>query len=110
MFATVEPMRWMLLLALAACSMACSGRGPAGPAWPSPASREADGGESLVPRAAARAIAAIVEDDRPTERAAADRPAAAAPVASAAAAAPAAAAPAQDEPLPTEEIVIEVDD
>jgi len=101
----------MLLLALAACSMACSGRGPAGPAWPKPAIRDADGGESLAPRAAARAIAAIVEDERPAERAGADKPAAApAPASAAAAAAPAAAAPAQDEPLPSEEIVIEVDD
>jgi hypothetical protein len=108
-------MKRMFLVALAACSVACSSHGPAGPAWPKPAAREADGGESLAPRAAARAIAAIVEDDRPAERAAADKPAAAsAPAASAAAtAAPAAGAavtPAQDEPLPGEEIVIEVDD
>lgn len=104
----------MLVLALATCSMACSGRGPAGPAWPKPATRDADGGESLAPRAAARAIAARVEDDRPAEHAVADKPAAApVPAASAApavSAAPAAATPAQDEPLPTEEIVIEVDD
>jgi hypothetical protein len=100
----------MLLLALAAYSMACSGRGLAGPAWPRPGSRDADGGESLAPRAAARAIAAIVEDDRSAERAAADRPAAAPVPAASAGAAPAAATPAQDEPLPSEEIVIEVDD
>lgn len=104
----------MFLLALAACSMACSGHGSVGPAWPKPAARELDGGESLAPRAAARAIAARVEDDRPAERAVADKPAAApVPAASAApavSAAPAAATPAQDEPLPTEEIVIEVDD
>jgi hypothetical protein len=99
-----------MLLALAACSMACSGHGPAGPAWPKPAEHRVDGGESLAPRAAARAIAAIVEDDRPAERAVADKPAAAPAPASAAAAAPVAATPAQDEPLPTEEIVIEVDD
>jgi len=97
----------MLLLALAAYSMACSGRGPAGPAWPRPASRDADGGESLAPRAAARAIAAIVEDDRPAERAAADRPAAAPVPAASAGASPAAATPAQDEPLPSDEIVID---
>jgi hypothetical protein len=73
--------------------------------------RDADGGESLAPRAAARAIAAIVEEDRPAERAAADKPAAGpVPAVSAAAGAPAAAPPAQDEPLPAEEIVIEVDD
>ncbi len=100
----------MLLLALAAYSMACSGPGPTGPAWPRPASRDADGGESLAPRAAARAIAAIVEDDRPSERAAADRPAAAPVPAASVGAAPLAATPAQDEPLPSEEIVIEVDD
>lgn len=100
----------MFLLALAACSMVCSGPGPAGPAWPKPASRETDGGESLAPRAAARAIAAIVEEDRPAERAAAATPAAAPVPAASAAAAPAAATPAQDEPLPAEEIVIEVDD
>jgi hypothetical protein len=102
-------MRWMFLLALAG-SMACSVLGPAGPAWPKSASREADGGESLAPRAAARAIAAIVEDDRPAEHAAVATPSAApSPAASAAAAAPA-TPPAQDEPLPSEEIVIEVDD
>jgi hypothetical protein len=100
----------MLLLALAAYSMACSRPGPAGPAWPRPASRDADGGESLTPRAAARAIAAIVEDDRPAERATAERPAAAPVPAASAGAAPAAATPAQDEPLPSDEIVIEVDD
>jgi hypothetical protein len=102
-------MRVMLVLVLAACSMACSVRGPAGPAWPRPAAREVDGGESLAPRAAARAIAAIVEEAHPAERAIADKPAAPATASPAAPAAPA-AAPAQDEPLPSEEIVIEVDD
>jgi hypothetical protein len=104
-------MKQMVVLALAACSMACSGHVPTGPAWPKPVARQVDGGESLAPRAAARAIAAIVEEDRPAERAAADKPSAAPAAAGAAApAASATAAPAQDEPLPTEEIVIEVDD
>jgi hypothetical protein len=103
-------MKQRVLLALAACSMACSGHGPAGPAWPKPAEHRVDGGESLAPRAAARAIAAIVEDDRPAERVVADKPAAAPAPASAAPAGPVAATPAQDEPLPIEEIVIEVDD
>ena len=67
-------MRVLLVMALAVASMACAARGPAGPAWPQAAARDGDGGESLAPRAAARAIAAIVEDDRPAERAAADRP------------------------------------
>lgn len=108
----------MLLLALAACSMACSAafsaQGSAGPAWPRPAAREVDGGESLAPRAAARAIAAIVEEDHPAERAAertaADKPAAAPVPAASAAPAPSAAPPAQDEPLPAEDLVIEIDD
>jgi hypothetical protein len=97
-------MRLMLVLALAACSPG----GPAGPAWPKPAARETDGGESLAPRAAARAIAAIVEDDHAAERAVAATPAAT--PSPAASAAPSPATPAQDEPLPSEEIVIEVDD
>ncbi|HEX8112820.1 MAG TPA: hypothetical protein VF516_34045, partial [Kofleriaceae bacterium] len=68
-------MKRMFLLAVAACSMACSGHGPVGPAWPKPATRDVDGGESLAPRAAARAIAAIVEEERPAERVVADKPA-----------------------------------
>ncbi|HET7500267.1 MAG TPA: hypothetical protein VFK02_04665, partial [Kofleriaceae bacterium] len=70
-------MRVLLAFVLVACTSA--GRGPAGPAWPKQAAREADGGESLAPRAAARAIAAIVEDDRAAERA--EKPAAATPAA-----------------------------
>jgi hypothetical protein len=104
-------MKQRVVLALVACSMACSGHAPVGPAWPRPAAHQVDGGESLAPRAAARAIAAIVEDERPAERAAADKPAAAPAAASAATpAAPATATPGQDEALPTEEITIEVDD
>ena len=96
------------MLVLAAGSLACSTRGPSGPAWPRPAPRAADGGESLAPRAAARAIAAIVEDDHAADRAVAATPAAA--PSPAVSATPATAPPAQDEPLPSEEIVIEVDD
>ena len=77
--------------------------------------REVDGGESLAPRAAARAIAAIVEDDRPADKAAVDK---AAPVTAAGTAAgtvdkPAATLPgvaAPDDPITTEEIVIEIED
>lgn len=108
-------MRVLFVIALAAAVSACSARGSTGPVWPRSAAGEADGGESLAPRAAARAIAAIVEDDRAADRAVAERPAAApaggtAPAAapSAAAATPAAAAP--EDPLMTEEIVIEVED
>jgi hypothetical protein len=77
--------------------------------------REVDGGESLAPRAAARAIAAIVEDVRPADKPSADKPA---PVASTGttggasdkpAAAPS-AVPAPDEAITTEEIVIEIED
>src|SRR5262245_2136514 len=74
-FATVQPMRLFLVFALVACT--ASSRGPAGPAWPQPAAHDADGGESLAPRPAARAIAAIVEE-RPADRAAADKSAPAA--------------------------------
>jgi hypothetical protein len=102
-------MRVLLVIALAVGSMACAAREPAGPAWPRTAAREADGGESLAPRAAARAIAAVV-DDRAADRAG-DKPAAASlPAASA----PAAAAPGSvqvtEEPLPLDELVIEIDD
>jgi hypothetical protein len=87
-------MRVLFVIALAAAMSACSAHGSTGPAWPRSAARGADGGESLAPRAAARAIAAIVEDDRAADRAAAAAPAAAAP----------------EDPLMTEEIVIEVED
>ena len=103
-------MRVLLVIALAACFIACSARGPAGPAWPRSRAREADGGESLTPRAAARAIAAIVEDDRGAERTA-DKPAVAAvlaPTVERSVATP--AVPSAEEPLPAEELIIEVDD
>jgi hypothetical protein len=104
-------MRLVLVLALAAYSAACSGHGAgaSGPAWPRSAARDSDGGESLAPRAAARAVAAAVDDDRPAaERPTSERPAAA-PAASASAPAPAAPAPTTDD-TNLEEIVIEVDD
>ena len=59
----------LLVIAL----FACSPSGPAGPAWPKTHVRETDGGESLAPRAAARAIAAAVEDDRAVDRTAGDK-------------------------------------
>jgi hypothetical protein len=101
----------LIVLALAACSAPAA----RGPAWPQTRSRAVDGGESLAPRAAARSITAVVEDDKP-DRSAADKPAA--PSASSAtpatttpdkpAAPPAVANP--DEPVITDEIVIEVED
>jgi hypothetical protein len=112
------------MLALAACSLSCSlsrsgsasgaGWSGRGPAWPKPVVRELDGGESLAPRAAARAIAAIV-DDRPADKASADKPAPAASTGTTGGAAdkPAAApsaVPAPDEAITTEEIVIEIED
>jgi len=107
-------MRVLLVIALAAWAAGCSARGSAGLSWPRPASREVDGGESLAPRPAARAIAALVEEDRPADWDVADKPAAPAPVPVAtpggdrAAASPAPSPP--EDPLTTEEIVIEVDD
>jgi hypothetical protein len=103
-------------LVLAVCS-SCTASAQASrrPAWPKPAAREVDGGESLAPRAAARAIAAIAEDDRPADKAAVDKPVPAAAAGSAGSAVdkPAAglsALPASDDPITTEEIVIEIED
>lgn len=93
----------LLVFALAACSSSASAK----PVWPKARPREVDGGESLAPRAAARAIAAVVEDDKPAVTTAAPA-AAAAPVDKTPAAAP--VAPATDEPIITEEIVIEIED
>ena len=101
-------MRVLLVIALAAGSMACAAREPAGPAWPRAAERDADGGESLAPRAAARAVAAVGEDHA-VERAA-DKPAVSVPVVSTPASAPAGTVQVTEEPLPLDEIVIEVDD
>jgi hypothetical protein len=96
----------LLVFALAACSSSASAR----PSWPKQTPREADGGESLAPRAAARTVAAVAassDDDKPVDRSAAV-PAAVTPVAPPPTPA---AAPASDEDLPiTEEIVIEVGD
>lgn len=102
-------MRVLLVIVGSAALLACAAREPAGPAWPRAAERDSDGGESLAPRAAARAIAAVVEE-RAIERAA-EKPAAPAPPA-ATAAAPAASGTVQvtEEPLPLDEMVIEIDD
>jgi hypothetical protein len=98
-----------LLAASSVGSAGCASRAPAGPAWPQRAAREDDGGESLAPRAAARAIAAVVEDDRPADRAA-DKPAPATTAGPAADKPGAGTAVMQDDPAIMEEIVIEVDD
>jgi len=101
-----------LILALGALGAWLCGAASASPAWPKSAPREIDGGESLAPRAAARAIAAV-ENERPSERASEkpEAPAAAAP-ASATPTTPAAtpATPAAEEPIMTDEIVIEIED
>jgi hypothetical protein len=101
----------LLMIVLAACAAAP----PSGPAWPKLSPRAADGGESIAPREAARALAAI-EEDKPAEGSDTDAPARSPadeqPGASTGdkPAAPAPAAdPAIEELLMTEEIVIEVD-
>jgi hypothetical protein len=101
----------LLMIALAACSSPAV----AAPAWPKAAAREVDGGESLAPRAAARAIAAIVEDDKPADRVAADKPAAVAAGRPAGSTAdkPAVSTPAAtppDEQITIEELLIEIGD
>src|SRR5882724_7203980 len=109
-FATVEPMRFLLVIALAACSTP----GLNGPAWPRSAAREADGGESLAPRAAARSIAARTDDDHGGDRS--DDAAAAVAPASAPAHADRSAAPVElpagavtPEDQALEEMVIEIE-
>jgi hypothetical protein len=102
----------LLVIALAACSSAAA----AGPSWPKATVREVDGGESLAPRAAARAIVAIVEDDKPADKAAADKPAPSAPgstTGSPTADKPAVTTPAAvppEDPIMIEDIVIEIED
>ena len=100
----------LLLIAL----LGCSQPGSTGPAWPKTHARDTDGGESLAPRAAARAIASVVEEDRPADRATGDKPAAApAATTPAAAADKPAGTPSvtvTEETLTAEEMVIEVDD
>jgi hypothetical protein len=98
-----------VVIALLGCSQPAS----TGPAWPKLHAHDSDGGESLAPRAAARAIAAATEDDRPAERAAGDK---AAPVPAAATPAAASDKPVgtpsvtvTEEPINAEEMVIEVD-
>jgi len=104
----------LLVIALAGCWPPAPAA-PTGPAWPKPRIGAVDGGESLAPRPAARAIAAIVEDDKPADKAAADKPAAPSSggPGSNAADKPAAATPAMtppDDPIMTEDIEIEIDD
>jgi hypothetical protein len=100
----------VLVLVLAACSSSAA----AGPRWPAPRAREVDGGESLAPRPAARAILALVEEEKPSDKPAdkvAARPAPdkAASVGADKAAPPPPPAP-PDEPIMTEDLVIEIED
>ena len=99
----------ILVIALAACSSSVAAR----PAWPRQRPHEVDGGESLAPRPAARAITARAEDDRPAERPI-DKPAATAPAARGVTAdkpgPDKAATPAAEEPITTDDIVIEIED
>jgi hypothetical protein len=104
----------LVVIALLGCSHAA----PTGPAWPRPRAAETDGGESLAPREAARAISAAVEDERP-ERAGekpAETPQAAASAGATADKSDKPDKPAAgtvtvtEEPITAEDIVIEVDD
>jgi hypothetical protein len=100
----------LLLIALLGCSQPTA----TGPAWPKSHAPDADGGESLAPRAAAKAIASAADDDRPADRASGDKataaPAAAAPAAAADKPAGTPSVTVSEEPLTAEEMVIEIDD
>jgi hypothetical protein len=107
--------RGLVVILLAACAAiaACAPAPLHGPAWPTLTAAPVDGGESIAPRAAARAIAAVAEDDKPVERGA-DKPATpAAATASTLDTSDAALLDlegAPDDALPTEEIIIEIED
>jgi hypothetical protein len=101
----------LLVILLAACSSSAT----AAPAWPKPHAAEADGGESIAPRAVARTVAAAGDADDDATEASGERPAASpsSPAGAGTAERPAAAAPAAaapDEPINGEEIVIEIED
>ncbi|HET7500767.1 MAG TPA: hypothetical protein VFK02_07180 [Kofleriaceae bacterium] len=109
--------RALVVIALVASSCTSGSAAPSHPAWPNQRPREVDGGESLAPRAAARAVATVVEDDRPAEKPAADKPAATpsagAPGGAAdkpAAQATPATSPPVDDPITADDIVIEIED
>lgn len=92
---------------------ACGARGSQGPAWPEPAARETDGGESIAPREA-DAVAAV--DDDAVAEAPVVAPAAAAATSAATTTTtttPTVTAPiitAPEDTITVEEIVIEISD
>ncbi|HEY0192428.1 MAG TPA: hypothetical protein VGC42_15015 [Kofleriaceae bacterium] len=103
--------RGLVLCTVLAGSSALGGCADAAarPTWPKPRAADADGGESLAPRPAARVIAASVEDDRSSERTS-DKPASPGiSVTQAAAPAPAAAASSSTDDDTTDEITIEIE-
>jgi hypothetical protein len=108
------PLVIALALVLGPAICACTTSASARPVWPKPRPSEVDGGESLAPRAAARAIAAAaIEDDRPADRLAEKPVSPGIPVGPAVApAAPAVAvpaAPSADDPITAEDLIIEID-
>ncbi|HEU4730335.1 MAG TPA: hypothetical protein VFT22_20700 [Kofleriaceae bacterium] len=110
--------RTAVVIAMAVCSCAPGSAARSHPDWPHQQTRDIDGGESLAPRAVARTVATVIDDDRPAERAPSEKPAAAPPTGApagaadkpAAAATPAPPPPADDDAITTEDIVIEIDD
>lgn len=100
-------------IVLAVLLLAACGRASAGPAWPKMAEREADGGESLAPRAKASAVAAVSDDEDEKPAKADDKPAATPAKPDAETTKPASTTPTQapeDIVITTEEIVIEIED
>jgi hypothetical protein len=95
----------------------CSSRQTSGLAWPKMAERETDGGESLAPRAGAKAIAAVEaaaaaddDDDKVVATPAAEKPAASAAAATAEKPAAATTVTAPEETITIDDIVIEIED
>jgi hypothetical protein len=98
----------LAVLLLASCTQAS-----AKPAWPKMAEREADGGESLEPRAKASAVAAAAADEDKPAKVDEKKPAATPAKSDTETTKPASTTPTQapeDIVITTEEIVIEIED
>jgi len=101
-------------LVVAALLAACGARGAGDPAWPKPAERETDGGESLAPRESIKAVAAAEAKAEKSDDVTEATAAAATPDAEAEATTPTTTSTptitAPEDTIMIEEIVIEISD